>query len=157
MMSRRGVDAAQAKALVTRLRPIAAAPSRRCASHRKRLAEAEYDRRQYQAVAGRRRGRAARSIPASVQALVYKGRALTELAAEGDKAPALPRRARPSRGEQDRPRRSRAAALYYRSFLREGNGRPPMPSPRFIMPPSLPRRTRACVTSDQTTTCVADS
>ena len=119
MMSRRGVDAAQAKALVTRLRPIAARyPADAFAQEA--LAEAEYD-------AGNIKPSLAaaeavlRVDPRAVQALVYKGRALTELAAEGDKAASFTkaREALLAANKID-PEDPEPLFLYYRSFLREG-------------------------------------
>lgn len=84
MTSKRGVDANEAKLVVTRLRPIAA-------RHpgdpfvQEALAEAEYDAGEYKASLAAAES-ALQANPRSVEALMYKGRSLTELAANNDNA-----------------------------------------------------------------------
>lgn len=119
MMSKRGVDVAQSKTIVAKLRPIALRYPND-AFVQEALAEAEYD-------AGNNKASLAaaeavlRANPRSAQAMVYKGRSLTELAAEGDKAASFSRaREALLAANKIDPEDPEPLFLYYQSFLREG-------------------------------------
>ena len=117
-------------------------------SSRKRSAEAEFDVDEYRGVAGRRRRAPCAPIPRSVEAMIYKGRALLERAAEDDKSRQLRHGARvpssPRTGST--PRIPSRLFLYLsKSFARRGKAPDaPMPSPRSITRRCLRRRTPAC-------------
>lgn len=119
MITKRGVDANEAKSVVAQLRPIAMRhPGDSFVQET--LAEAEYDAGDYKASLAAAES-ALRANPRSVEALVYKGRSLTELAAADDNLASF-----------DRARAAYLAAnkldtedpeplfLYFRSFAREG-------------------------------------
>ena len=119
MMTKRGVSAAEAKSVVDKLRPIAAR-NPNDAFVQEALAEAEFDAGSPKASLAAAEA-ALRANPRSVEALVYKGRSLTELAAEGDKAASF-RQARDAYlaandfdAEDPEP-----LFLYFLSFVREG-------------------------------------
>lgn len=119
MMSKRGVKPAQAKLIVGKLRAIAARHPND-AFVQTALAEAEYDAGNNKASLAAAEA-ALRNDQRSVEAMIYKGRALTELAAEDDKSASFGKAreaylaANKIDAEDPEP-----LFLYFESFLREG-------------------------------------
>ena len=119
MLSKRGVSAAEAKSVVEKLRSIGSR-NPNDAFVQGALAEAEYDAGNHKASLAAAEA-ALRADPRSVEAMVYKGRALTELAADEDQSASFGKAREAylaaNRIDAEDPE---PLFLYYLSFLREG-------------------------------------
>lgn len=119
MLSKRGVNAAEGKAVVANLRQIGQRNAND-AFVQQALAEAEYDVGNHAASLSAAEA-ALRINPRSVEALVYKGRALVELAAKADGSPnfAKARQAYLAANKID-TEDPEPLFLFFESYVREG-------------------------------------